>query len=343
MQILNSTTQVLRVVTDVAADVDVVASYVDRNGTTFTPGNNGGISITTAATTTIVPAPAASTERNIKGVSIRNRDTTDTVTATVQFYDGVNAFELISEALAPGEEIIFDSLGNWSIPGRLPRVTRTVIPGILGLTQDVSIGGYVTNIGYYDTPPNVVSLFVECLGAGGYGGQATNAATNGAAGGGGGSGQYTSLAIASVAPRYQYALDGYDGAFGNNATYFGITAWGGFNGEPSAWVLAAASGGDGAADTVGTIHIGGIPGVSYCGPAGFGFCLAAAQATSGRGGSGPYGMGGRSIRNATSVGEFATGFGAGGGGACIISGQANRPLAGGQPSAGLIVVTEYYK
>jgi hypothetical protein len=71
MILLTSTSDLLRVVTSTAGNVQVQSSYVDLSGTTVTPGRLNTL-ITTAATTNIVASPAASTQRNIKTVSIFN-------------------------------------------------------------------------------------------------------------------------------------------------------------------------------------------------------------------------------------------------------------------------------
>jgi hypothetical protein len=58
---LASTSHVLRLVTGAAADIRVHRSWVDLSGTTVTPDGGPLAPITTATTTTVVSAPAAST------------------------------------------------------------------------------------------------------------------------------------------------------------------------------------------------------------------------------------------------------------------------------------------
>ena len=68
MLLLNSTSDILRLITGAAAStIDVHASYVDLNGTTVTAGRKN-TRITTATTTTVVAAPGASTARNVKSL-----------------------------------------------------------------------------------------------------------------------------------------------------------------------------------------------------------------------------------------------------------------------------------
>lgn len=107
MLLLTTSSTVLRVVTDAAVTVDVHASWVDRSGTTDTPGATN-TAISTATTTTIVAAPAVSTYRNVRRCNIRNKHATSSVTVTVQIYDGSTAYELYKGVMAPGQSLVFD-------------------------------------------------------------------------------------------------------------------------------------------------------------------------------------------------------------------------------------------
>lgn len=325
-------TEVIRIVTDFAADVDVYASWIDKIGSACTLDASGGTQITTATTTTVVLAPAASTVRNVKQLSISNRDAADGVGVTVQFYDGTNTVVIMREYLGPGDQLELTDDGTWYARLQGGAITRTFLTVGVGAT--------------YTTPPGVRQLFVEAVGGGGGGGGCATAATNSAAAGGGGSGGYSASTVTTPAATYTYTVAtggaggvaGATGATGNNTT-FGAT------------VAQALGGVGGVFDTVATIHVGGLGGnggaagvgdLTIPGRAGeFGVALAAAQATSGRGGSSVYGGGGVG-RKTTGTGTDVTqvyAYGSGGGGACILSGGGNQ--TGGTGSGGLIVVTEY--
>lgn len=56
-----------------AVSVDVILSYVDHTGTTVA-ANGSVVNISTTANTTILTPPASGTLRQLKGLSIRNRD-----------------------------------------------------------------------------------------------------------------------------------------------------------------------------------------------------------------------------------------------------------------------------
>ena len=113
MIILSSTSDVIRIVTSHAALVEVHASYVDLNGTTVTPGRTNTI-INTAATTTVVAAPGASTVRNLKHLNVTNDHASQSCIATVEHSDGTTIIELMSFTLLPGENMIFNEEGRWA-------------------------------------------------------------------------------------------------------------------------------------------------------------------------------------------------------------------------------------
>jgi hypothetical protein len=112
--LLTSTSDVLRVVTGAAANsIDVHASYVDISGSTVTPGRTNTV-ITTAATTTVVGSPAASTQRNVKGLYITNDSAGTNCAVAVEHSDGTNVVELMQFVLLPGENMTFSEEGRWT-------------------------------------------------------------------------------------------------------------------------------------------------------------------------------------------------------------------------------------
>ncbi|CAN5412822.1 hypothetical protein BH10PAT4_BH10PAT4_0990 [soil metagenome] len=72
MILLKATTEILEILTTSTADIDYSVSYADITTTTFSPSTSEG-KITIATTTTIVAAPAASTQRQIKLITVTNR------------------------------------------------------------------------------------------------------------------------------------------------------------------------------------------------------------------------------------------------------------------------------
>lgn len=120
MLLLASTTDLIQVVTGQAVTVDVHTDYADYNGTVVTLGRLN-TAITTAATTTVVGSPAASTTRNVKTLLARNKHATLSVDVTVRHTDGTTVVELFKTTLLPGELLsfvegqgfaVYDSLGQ---------------------------------------------------------------------------------------------------------------------------------------------------------------------------------------------------------------------------------------
>lgn len=111
---LASTSDLIRVVSSHAAQLEVHASWVDLNGTTVTPGRTNTPHITTAATTTVVGSPAASTVRNVKHLNITNDHASQSCIVTVEHYDGTTAIELMAFTLLPGENMIVNAEGRWA-------------------------------------------------------------------------------------------------------------------------------------------------------------------------------------------------------------------------------------
>lgn len=113
MLLLTSTSDILRVVTGSAVStITVHASWLDNASGTMTPGRTN-TAITTATTTTVVAAPGASTQRNIKGLFVTNNSAGSATQITVQQFDGTTSVDLIGVTLLPGENIILNTEGDW--------------------------------------------------------------------------------------------------------------------------------------------------------------------------------------------------------------------------------------
>lgn len=111
-KILDTTSKVLRMVTGAAASVTASVDWVDKNGDTYTPGNTLTPAVTTATTTTIVPAPAASTQRGVQTVHITNNHASAATQVTVQVFDGTNSADIFGVTLLPGENVIVTEEGE---------------------------------------------------------------------------------------------------------------------------------------------------------------------------------------------------------------------------------------
>jgi len=153
MILLTSTGDLLRVVTSNASALDVHASYVDLSGTTITPGRTN-TAIASVTTTTVVPSPAASTQRTVKTLSCRNKGASQNV-VTVLHTDGTTVVEIFEAVLAPDHSLQYHEAAGWWVTdsqGRAVTVTSTnagvpVTSGdtIVRLTADVTNNNATAN------------------------------------------------------------------------------------------------------------------------------------------------------------------------------------------------------
>lgn len=113
MLLLTSTSDQVQVVTSVAASIDVHASWVDITPSTsaIAPSRLNTV-ITTAATTSVAGSPAASTQRNVKALHVRNKHASLTCEVTIQLFDGSVTTPVYVAPLAPGNMIEMTDFGG---------------------------------------------------------------------------------------------------------------------------------------------------------------------------------------------------------------------------------------
>lgn len=110
MLLLTSTADKLQVITGSAGTIDVHASWLDNVAGAVAPGRTN-TNISTATTTDVVASPAASTQRNVKTLHIRNRGVAVNV-ITVQHTDGVTVSQLYQQVLPPEQTLQYiDEIG----------------------------------------------------------------------------------------------------------------------------------------------------------------------------------------------------------------------------------------
>jgi len=127
MLILSSTTDLIQVITGGAGTIDVHASWMDNNAGTVIPGRTN-TAITTATTTTVVPSPAAATQRNLKTLHIANRGGS-AIDITVQHTDGSTVSQLHKVSLAGNVTLQYvDEIGFVATAGATPVVTAAFSP-----------------------------------------------------------------------------------------------------------------------------------------------------------------------------------------------------------------------
>lgn len=114
MMNLTSTSDVIRVVTSAASQIECHASWGDLNAGVVTLGRQNTAAITTATTTTVVPSPGASVGRNVKHLNITNDHASASCVITVEHFDGTTASELVAVTLLPGENMVLGEDGRWT-------------------------------------------------------------------------------------------------------------------------------------------------------------------------------------------------------------------------------------
>lgn len=112
MILLTSVSDIVRVTTSAAGTVAVHASWVDNASGTITPGRTNNV-LSTAATTPVVGSPAASTQRNIKTLTIRNDHASVSQTIGVEHSDGTTAARFFSVVLNAGELLSYTDGNGW--------------------------------------------------------------------------------------------------------------------------------------------------------------------------------------------------------------------------------------
>lgn len=113
MILLTTTSDELRLVTRDASSIDVHATYADLSSGVVTPGRKN-TAITTATTTVIAASPAASTQRTIKKVTIRNKHVTRACWVTVVHrQSGPTDAEIQTAMLAPGTTLSYEEHQRW--------------------------------------------------------------------------------------------------------------------------------------------------------------------------------------------------------------------------------------
>jgi len=122
MLLLNSTGTLIRAITGAVGDLEVCSEVMDAPNpitpsSNITPRPDVPANITTATTTTVVSAPAASTTSNVKGLTFSNNHATTSMPLTVEKFDGTDSVVLWKGTLLAGERVIFDEVGVWTVYG----------------------------------------------------------------------------------------------------------------------------------------------------------------------------------------------------------------------------------
>lgn len=145
---LASTASKLQVITGSALASTVIhASYVDLTTSTgaITPGA-ANASISTAATSDVVAAPASGVVRNIKFLSLRNTNASPQ-TITIQHTDGTNVVILWYGVLTQNQYVQLDDYGVFTVfsSGGLPYAAYNQSVGLSNASVATVSAGYATD------------------------------------------------------------------------------------------------------------------------------------------------------------------------------------------------------
>jgi hypothetical protein len=113
MILLKATTESLQLITAAAATLDYSISYADITTTTFTPSTSEG-KVTTATTTTILTAPVAATQRQVKLITISNIGATVSTVLSVNKLISATTYNLTANiTLLAGETLQYMDGRGW--------------------------------------------------------------------------------------------------------------------------------------------------------------------------------------------------------------------------------------
>lgn len=344
MIILATTSDVIRIITSAAPALDVHASYVDNQTATATPYTPGrtNTAIASATTTTVLAAPAASTQRQLKHLILSAKGGANTV--TVQLFDGAVAYQLFFATLATGETIEYEDLAGWFVRDATGALKTTGVgSGRLMRAPQVLTSGTT-----YNPPAGCTAIRVRLVAGGGGGGGTTSVAVSAAVGGGGASGGYAEKYYVNPPASCTYAIGGTGTA---GAATGGTGGTGGDTTFTDGTTLVTTKGGLGGIGQVGgtsqtPVMGGAVGGLSTNGnlngagaPGEMAFRVSGTVASSGPGAESILGGAGAGLITQGAGNSAFANTGSGGGGGCTLNGGA--AVTGGVGAAGVIIVEEY--
>jgi len=145
--LLTSTSDIVRIVTSATADIDIQAGWVDHTATTpFSVAGRTNTKVTSATTTTIVASPAASTQRQVKTLVIRNIHASTANDITVQHYDGTNSVIVYKATLVASGSILYNGTEWIAYDSSGTPISLTAVNLADGDYGDVTIGGSGTTM-----------------------------------------------------------------------------------------------------------------------------------------------------------------------------------------------------
>lgn len=134
---LTATTHILELTTGSATNVDVFVSYADHTTTGATLGDQQTL-ITTATTTTILAAPAASTQRQVKYVSINNTSASSN-TVTVKKDISATEYDIFGAiTLGQNERLEYLDGQGWKVFTNTGAIKNSINQGSASISSSLS-------------------------------------------------------------------------------------------------------------------------------------------------------------------------------------------------------------
>ena len=116
MMILDSAVKLLQIVLGgvvVSNQLAFTASYIDINSNTSTMGSSDGVTNNTSLIT-LIPAPAYSTQRQVKSIFIQNSDTA-TVKLFIIYNDNGNSRNIFVATLNAGDNLVYEDAYGFAV------------------------------------------------------------------------------------------------------------------------------------------------------------------------------------------------------------------------------------
>lgn len=157
---LTATNQILELNTSSASNIDVIVSFTDHTTTGGTLGTQDSL-ITTATDTTILSAPASSTQRQVKMISINNTSAT-TNTVIVKKDIGGTEYDIIRAVLSENERLEYTDMLGWEVyansGGRKSSINQGNSPTSSATSASVLASDVVNNNAIANTIQDVTGL-----------------------------------------------------------------------------------------------------------------------------------------------------------------------------------------
>jgi hypothetical protein len=141
---LTNTTHIIEVNTSEETNVDVFCSYADHTTSGATLGDQQTL-ITTATNTTIISAPDASTQRQIKVINIRNTSATTNIVTVKKDISGTE-YDLFSCTLGGGEQIEYLDGRGWQVYTTTGAIKNSINQGSAPISSSLSATVLSSNV-----------------------------------------------------------------------------------------------------------------------------------------------------------------------------------------------------